>query len=170
MKINTRGKNITIIGGSGGMGQVFGKYFKKHGYNVTLYARNENNLREVAEKLDVKYEVELKSSVINADIVMISVPIHSTEEMIKKVAPLMKQDSLLFDITSIKEPICRLLSTMSEKYPINCLSLHPMFGPGISNMKNLIIILAFIVFNTTTAFYIPKGTMHGPVIWKKFEL
>jgi hypothetical protein len=26
-----------------------------------------------------------------------------------------------------------------------------------------------IVFNTTTAFYIPKGTMHGPVIWKKFD-
>ena len=26
-----------------------------------------------------------------------------------------------------------------------------------------------ITFNTTTAFYIPKGTRHGPVIWKKFE-
>jgi hypothetical protein len=26
-----------------------------------------------------------------------------------------------------------------------------------------------VIFNTTTAFYIPKGTMHGPVIWKKFS-
>jgi quercetin dioxygenase-like cupin family protein len=26
-----------------------------------------------------------------------------------------------------------------------------------------------ITFNTTTFFYIPKGTPHGPVIWKKFE-
>ena len=26
-----------------------------------------------------------------------------------------------------------------------------------------------IVFNTSTAFYIPKGTPHGPVIWKKFQ-
>jgi len=26
-----------------------------------------------------------------------------------------------------------------------------------------------IRFNTATAFYIPKGTPHGPVIWKKFE-
>lgn len=25
-----------------------------------------------------------------------------------------------------------------------------------------------VTFNTTTAFYIPKGTPHGPVIWKKF--
>ncbi|MFX1488987.1 MAG: prephenate dehydrogenase/arogenate dehydrogenase family protein [Promethearchaeota archaeon] len=136
MKINTISKNITIIGGSGGMGQVFGKYFKHHEYNVTLYARNKNTLREAAEKLGVKYETDLKISVINADIVMISIPIHSTSEMIKKVAPLMKKDSLLFDITSIKESICNLLSKMSKKYPINCLSLHPMFGPGITNMKN----------------------------------
>jgi quercetin dioxygenase-like cupin family protein len=26
-----------------------------------------------------------------------------------------------------------------------------------------------ITFNTTTALYIPKGTPHGPVIWKKFD-
>jgi hypothetical protein len=26
-----------------------------------------------------------------------------------------------------------------------------------------------ITFNTTTAFYIPRGTRHGPVIWKKFQ-
>ncbi|MFA5309539.1 MAG: hypothetical protein WC370_08680 [Dehalococcoidales bacterium] len=26
-----------------------------------------------------------------------------------------------------------------------------------------------ITFNTTTALYIPKGTMHGPVTWKKFD-
>jgi quercetin dioxygenase-like cupin family protein len=26
-----------------------------------------------------------------------------------------------------------------------------------------------ITFNTTTAFYIPRGTPHGPVIWKKFS-
>ena len=27
-----------------------------------------------------------------------------------------------------------------------------------------------ITFNTTTAFYIPKGTPHGPVIWNRFQL
>jgi len=26
-----------------------------------------------------------------------------------------------------------------------------------------------IIFNTTTAFYIPKGTPHGPVIWKRVD-
>jgi prephenate dehydrogenase len=136
MKINNNSKNVTIIGGSGGMGQVFGRYFKRHGYNVTLTARDENKLRNAAENLDVLYEIQLNKSVENADMVMISVPIHSTLEMIKEVAPLMKKNSLLFDITSIKEPICKLLSEISAKYPINCLSLHPMFGPGITNMNN----------------------------------
>ena len=141
MKIKNIGKNITIIGGSGGMGQVFGRFFKQHGYNVTIVARNENKLRKVAGNLDVRFEIKFKKSVENADIVMVSVPIHSTPDILKEVAPLMKKNSLLFDITSIKESVCKLLSEISAKYPINCLSLHPMFGPGITNMKNYHIIV-----------------------------
>jgi len=135
------GKNITIIGGSGGMGQVFGRYFKRHGFNVTLLARNENKLKIVAENLGVDYELDLKNSVENADVVMVSIPIHSTSEMIQKIAPLMKKNSLLFDITSLKQNIYTILNEVYKIYPINCLSLHPMFGPGIKNMKNYVILV-----------------------------
>jgi prephenate dehydrogenase len=134
------GKEITIIGGSGGMGHVFSRYFKNHGFNVTLMARNEQKLKEAAKNLDVKYEVDLKKSVENADIVMVSIPIHSTTEMILRIAPLMKKNSLIFDVTSIKQKICKALNEVQKKYPINCLSLHPMFGPGIKDMKNYNII------------------------------
>ncbi|MFX0103979.1 MAG: prephenate dehydrogenase/arogenate dehydrogenase family protein [Candidatus Hodarchaeota archaeon] len=135
------GKNITIIGGSGGMGQVFGRYFKQHGFNVTLMARIENKLKTAAESLGVKYELDLKKSVENADIVMVSIPIHSTTDMIQKIAPLMKKNSLLFDITSLKQETYRTLREIQKNYPINCLSIHPMFGPGIKNMKNYVIIV-----------------------------
>ena len=135
------GKNITIIGGSGGMGQVFGRYFKRHGFNVTLLARNENKLKTAAENLGVNYELDLKKSVENADVVMVSIPIHSTPEMIQKIAPLMKKNSLLFDITSLKQDTYRILREIQKKYPINCLSIHPMFGPGIKNMENYVIIV-----------------------------
>ncbi|GAG74249.1 unnamed protein product, partial [marine sediment metagenome] len=37
-------KKITIIGGSGGMGKVFGRYFKHHDFEVTIYARNKERL------------------------------------------------------------------------------------------------------------------------------
>ena len=138
------GNNITIIGGSGGMGKVFGRYFKRHDFNVTLNARNEKRLTDTADDLDVHYELDLKSCVVNADLVMISVPIHSTTKIIKKIAPLMKNNSLLFDITSLKRDVYKTMSEIHKKYPINCLSLHPMFGPGIKQMKNYSLIVVKI--------------------------
>ncbi|MFX1572225.1 MAG: prephenate dehydrogenase/arogenate dehydrogenase family protein [Promethearchaeota archaeon] len=135
------GKNLTIIGGSGGMGSVFSRFFKEHGFNVTIHARNAKKLRLVAEDLEVNYEVDLKKSVSNADIVMISIPIHSTPKMVENVAPFMKENSLIFDITSIKQETFRMLKIAQSKFPINCLSLHPMFGPGITNFKNYTLIV-----------------------------
>ena len=135
------GKNITIIGGSGAMGQVFGRYFKQHGFKLTFFARNEKKLKVIAENLKVEYELDLKKSVKNADIVIISIPIHSTSGMIEKIAPMMKKNSLIFDITSLKLETSRILYEVHKIYPINCLSIHPMFGPGIKNMKNYIILV-----------------------------
>ena len=135
------GKNLTIIGGSGGMGRVFSRYFKQHGFEVTINARNEKKLRTTAEDLGVNYELDLKRSVENADIVMVSIPIHSTPKMIETIAPFMKEDSLIFDITSIKRETYRVLNEVHNKFPINCLSLHPMFGPGIKNFKNYTLIV-----------------------------
>ncbi|MFW9999393.1 MAG: prephenate dehydrogenase/arogenate dehydrogenase family protein [Candidatus Hodarchaeota archaeon] len=134
-------KNLTIIGGSGGMGKVFARYFNQHGFKITLFAQNENKLKTVAETLGVEYKLDLKKSVENADVVMISVPIKSTPEMIKKIAPMMKENSLLFDITSLKKDIHKILNEIHKIYPINCLSLHPMFGPGIKTMKNYVMII-----------------------------
>jgi prephenate dehydrogenase len=135
------GRKITIIGGSGSMGQVFGRYFKSHGFKVTLNAQNKNKLKDVAENLGVNYEIDLKRSVQDAEIVIVSIPIHSTGDIIKKIAPLMKRNALILDITSLKHSICSILKDLHKKYPINCLSIHPMFGPGIQNMKNYIIIV-----------------------------
>ncbi|NVM38065.1 MAG: hypothetical protein HWN81_20895 [Candidatus Lokiarchaeota archaeon] len=64
------GKNITVIGGSGGMSQVFGRYFRQHGFKHTFFARNENKLIVIAEHMKVEYELDLKKSVENADIFM----------------------------------------------------------------------------------------------------
>lgn len=135
------GKNMTIIGGSGAMGQVFSMYFKQHGFKLTLFARNENRLKVIAENLNVEYELNLKKSVENADIVIISIPIHSTKSMIEKIAPMLKENSLIFDITSLKLETSRILHEVHKIYPINCLSIHPMFGPGIKNMKKYIILI-----------------------------
>ena len=130
------GKSFTIIGGSGGMGKVFGRFFKKHGFEVTLFARNEDKLKKAALELSVNYELSLEKSVKNADIVMISIPISSTPDMIRKIAPLLKENVIVFDITSLKYAVFKALTEIKNSFPVNCISLHPMFGPGIKSMKN----------------------------------
>jgi prephenate dehydrogenase len=135
------GKKLTIIGGSGGMGKTFANFFKNHGFEITLLARNETQLKKVSEELRVNYELDLKKSIENADIVMISVPIQTTPELIKTVAPYMKQNSLLFDICSLKNEAYKALYEVHKKYPINCLSLHPMFGPAIKALKNYVLLV-----------------------------
>jgi len=137
----TLGKRITIIGGSGGMGKVFGKFFRDHGFVVSFYARNEDKLKKAATELNVNYEHSLEKSVENADIVMISIPINSTPDMIRKVGPFLKKNALIFDITSLKYAVIKALKEIKDKFPVNCISLHPMFGPGISDMKNYVMMV-----------------------------
>lgn len=135
------GKNLTIIGGSGGMGRVFARYFKKHDFNIILYARNEEKLKQTASELNVNYKLSLKECVKDADMVMVTVPITSTVDIIKDVVPLLKPNSLIFDITSLKYDIIKEYEEVKKKYPVNCLSLHPMFGPGIEDMKNYVMLV-----------------------------
>ncbi len=135
------GKNFTIIGGSGGMGKVFGKYFKGLGFTVTLHARNKQRLKTTAVELNVNFEISLEKSVRNADIVMISIPINSTTAMIRKIGPFLKKNALIFDITSIKFAVFKALTEVKNEYPVNCISLHPMFGPGITDMKNYVMMV-----------------------------
>jgi prephenate dehydrogenase len=134
------GKKLTIVGGSGGMGKIFGKFFKSHGFEITLYARNEDRLKKTAAELDVNYELNLKKSVKDADIVMVSIPIQSTPKMIKTIAPIIKENSLIFDICSLKTDTYKALYEVYKKYPINCLSIHPMFGPAIKDMRNFVLL------------------------------
>jgi len=135
------GKSLTIIGGSGGMGKVFGEFFKRYGFKITLHARNLEKLENVAHEFDVNYESSLEESVKDADIILVSIPITSTVSMIQKIAPLLKKNALLIDITSIKSTVVNTMKKIIKTYPINCLSLHPMFGPGIKDMKNYVMIV-----------------------------
>ncbi|MBY9004987.1 MAG: prephenate dehydrogenase/arogenate dehydrogenase family protein [Candidatus Lokiarchaeota archaeon] len=134
------GKNMTIIGGSGGMGKVFGRLFQKYGFEITLFARNKEKLIQTAIGLNMEYSLDLEECVKKADVIMVSIPITSTPQMIKKIAPLMKRDAILFDITSLKTLVYSIMQELCSKYPINCLSLHPMFGPGIKDMNNYVMI------------------------------
>jgi prephenate dehydrogenase len=134
-----RDKDITIIG-AGGMGGTFAKFFRDHSFDVLLYDSDKSKLKQKARELEVRYESNMENSVKNADLVMISVPIPITSKMIRNIAPSLKKNALLFDITSLKSEVYEEMQKVVQNYPVNCLSLHPMFGPGISKFENYVMI------------------------------
>ncbi|MFH2028361.1 MAG: prephenate dehydrogenase/arogenate dehydrogenase family protein [Nanoarchaeota archaeon] len=119
-------KKITvgIIGGTGEMGQWFKRFFENNGCEVLIAGRTtEISHEECAKK---------------ADVVVISVPIHSTLEVIKKVGPLIRKDALLMDLTSIKEEPVKAMKKYSKAEVVGT---HPVFGPSVSSIKNQTMIL-----------------------------
>jgi len=60
------------------------------------------------------------------DVVVVSVPVSETEEVIRQVGPLVQERGLLMDLTSVKT---RPLETMLAYSRSDVVGLHPLFGP-----------------------------------------
>lgn len=132
---------LAIIGGSGSMGKWFAQYFKNKNYSVILSARNREKLIATAKSLGVNYAEKNEEAVKNADLVMLSTPISSTADIIKQLAPHISQKATVFDIASVKGDIIETLEEQSLKYGFNAVSVHPMFGPGATNIMGRTVII-----------------------------
>jgi prephenate dehydrogenase len=126
--------SVAIIGGYGGMGQLFSKILKKDGLGVVITGPREVKGREVAGKLGLKYEKDNKKAASEADIVIITVPIRKTLDVIKEIAPVVKKGSLLMDLTSIKKEPCEAMERFA-KPGVEIVGTHPVFGPTVGDFK-----------------------------------
>ena len=119
-------KDITIgiIGGTGGMGRWFADLLKNDGYTVHVSGRKTELGSDELAKI--------------CNVVVVSVPISATAEMIKRVGPLVPEGSLLMDLTSLKKEPVDLMLANSRAEVIGC---HPLFGPGIDNAAGENVIL-----------------------------
>lgn len=116
-------KTVGFIGGKGQMAKLFIPIFKKHGFKVIIS--------------DIKTDLSNKEVVQQADIVIISVPIMQTKEVIREIIPWTRPEQLLMDLTSLKtEPVHEM-----KKGKADVIGLHPMFGPSISSMKGQRIVM-----------------------------
>lgn len=101
---------IGIIGGKGKMGNLFATFFKK------------NNIEVMISDIGTPLTNEQVSQ--RCDIVIVSVPIQNTTEVIEQILPLIKESGAIMDLTSVKaEPIKTML-----KGKVEVLGIHPMFG------------------------------------------
>jgi prephenate dehydrogenase len=112
-----------IIGGNGRMGRLFSPVLERHGFEVRVSGRNtELTNRRIAEE---------------SDLVMVSVPIRSTVQVIREIAPLLTGEQLLCDLTSLKAgPVRAMLASKAQ-----VLGMHPLFGPTVSSLRGQTVVL-----------------------------
>lgn len=111
-------RKVAVIGAKGGMGARM----------VELFASLGHELLEV----DIGTDLTVEEAAQASDVVILSVPIDATEEMIRRVGPLMAEDGLLMDITSVKKwPVASMLDATK----CSVVGTHPMFGPGVHTLQ-----------------------------------
>ena len=133
--------SILILGGTGETGSWFARYFKDKGYNVAVWGPS--GRVDVADKLGVRFAHDMMAEVERSDIVLVSVTIEKTVEVIRQVAPLMRPGSLIMDVTSIKSEPVRAMKAYAP-VGVEALGTHPMFGPSMLSMRGQTIILTLV--------------------------
>jgi len=131
---------ISILGGTGDFGSLFARAFREQGYEVLITGRNEARGRKVAQALGVGYTSDNIRAAAWGDVVIVSVSMENTLEVIKEVAPEVREGCLLMDFTSVKAEPCRLMDSLARE-GVEIIGTHPMFGPRITSFEGLVFIL-----------------------------
>lgn len=129
---------ILILGGTGETGSWFARYFREKGWEVAVWGLS--GRVEVAERLGVHYAHDMMAEVERSDVLLISVPIEKTVDVIRQVAPRMRPGSLIMDVTSVKSGPVRAMKTYAPR-GVEVLGTHPMFGPTMPSLSGQTIIL-----------------------------
>ncbi len=122
---------ILILGGTGETGSWFARYFKSKGWEVAVWGPS--GRVDVAERLGVRYAHDMLAEVEESDVVLISVLIEKTVEVIGQVAPRMHPGSLIMDVTSVKSGPVKAMETFAPE-GVEVLGTHPMFGPTMPTL------------------------------------
>jgi prephenate dehydrogenase len=130
-------RNILIVGGAGAMGRWFTSFFLKNGIKVGIYDIDDRT-PSIAEQLGADYVAEIKKA-SEYEVVLISVPITATVEVIKNVAPHLKEGSLLMDITTVKKAPVEAMKRFSPS-GVEAIGTHPLFGPTVKGVEGQVII------------------------------
>lgn len=102
------------------MGRLFEPIFSRYAKKVLL--SDESSNEEVAKA---------------ADVLIFTVPIANTIEVIESLVPVIRKEQLLLDFTSIKEKPCEAMLKSSA----SVIGMHPMFGPSVTSLEGQTVVL-----------------------------
>lgn len=115
---NIEPRVVAVIGGRGGMGRLMAGLFADLGHAVMI------------ADLDTKLTPRRASA--EADVVVVSVPIDVTEQVIRDIGPHVRPEALLMDVTSTKSGPVR---AMLEASRAEVIGTHPLFGPSVHSLQ-----------------------------------
>lgn len=116
-------KHILIVGARGGMGRLYTRIMEQTGH--------------IVHQIDKDNWYELEAMAPKLDLAIVSVPINATIDVINRLAPKLKQETILADFTSNKaDP----LEAMKAAHDGPVLGLHPMHGPDVHNLSKQLMV------------------------------
>ncbi|WP_299802147.1 bifunctional chorismate mutase/prephenate dehydrogenase [uncultured Shewanella sp.] len=116
--------HVVIVGGEGKLGGLFSQMLTLSGYQV--------------KTLDKDDWVNSESIFDGAGLVIVTVPINITCELIAEKLTNLPKNCILADLTSIKgAPVEAMLTAHSG--PV--LGLHPMFGPDVGSLAKQVVVV-----------------------------
>jgi len=118
LPLDCESRTVAIIGGRGQMGRCLESLFGDLGHVVMI--------------ADVDTELTPEEAASVADVVVVSVPIDATVELINRIGPRVRADALLMDVTSIKAaPVRAMLNSCCG----SVVGTHPLFGPSVHSLQ-----------------------------------
>ena len=111
-------RTVAIIGAEGGMGSMM----------CDLLRGMDNEVLPV----DRDTTLTVEQAAAAADVVLVSVDIRETNEVIRRAGPHLGEHALFTDVTSIKQdPVAAMLETSGA----SVIGTHPLFGPGVRSLQ-----------------------------------
>ncbi len=124
LPLDVEPRTVAVIGGRGAMGRCMADLFGDLGHAVMV--------------ADLDTALTPEEAAAMADVVVISVPIECTVEVIRQLGPRVREDALLMDVTSIKtDPMAAML----ESSRASVVGTHPLFGPSVHSLQGQRILL-----------------------------
>ena len=123
-------KQVSIIG-IGLIGGSFALDLKQHipVVRITGIDRNEAHLTEALD-LEIIDQIGDFSSLVDADLVVLAIPVNAALEVLPDVLNLISDQAVVIDMGSTKEAICKAVSTHPKRTQF--LATHPIAGTEFS--------------------------------------
>jgi len=122
-------KKIAIIG-VGFMGGSLALAMKRKFANISIwgYARSQKSYNKLKKlKILDKATLNLEKCVLNADIVILALPVEAVIACLEEIAPLLRKNSIVFDLGSTKKLIEKAALSYLPK-EVSFVGCHPLCG------------------------------------------